>query len=179
MGLLLLFPVLWIVCAIHISLYALDQTAQMERKANQAERYLISQEVRHKRAEWESLLQKQEQLWCYEVAEKDIWEQAASKPILSADFLEELNSVMGSTAEILWEESDSIRYSDGVLTFSAKTEKAQEASACVQKLEESGIYERVEYEGFESVEEAETGVKHYRFRVTCYIGSVVEGGKTS
>lgn len=168
--LLLLFPLLCAICGLQVTLYAVDRTAQLEQEVYDTEQYLAGEKVRRGRAEWEVLLQKQERLWSYEAAEKDIREQMASKPLLTAGFINELEAVMGGTAEILWEENDPIHYEEGVLTFSARTDGALEASACVSRLEESGIYERVVYEGFEEVEEAETGARYYRFRVVCHGG---------
>lgn len=67
---------------------------------------------------------------------------------------------------------DSISFNDGALSFFGETQSVQDPSEYVIYLEETGLFERVEYEGFENQYTARERYQSgppYHFRVSCVL----------
>ena len=79
-----------------------------------------------------------------------------------------VEALMEGRLEMVRDGNFPIRYEDGVLEFTVRTEKPVEASKYMERLEEAEAFEGVEYYGFERRKQDEDGEDWvYQFDVTC------------
>lgn len=175
-GILILVPLLLLFCFLQYYIYLVEKTEEALSEAGTVTSWLESDEVKADRAEQEYQMQLWEQLQLYEEEEHMIRTWTEETVELSGGFLKDIESVMGGAVNVLWDEGYPVRFEEGKLIFTARTKVAYEASSYIQRLEETGIFRRVEYHGFEQRLDAETGDTYYLFEVVCHIDQWIEGG---
>lgn len=156
----LLLPTALALSAVGHTLWQWEQIRQMESEADELDAYLNQKDIRLANAEVYALSQDMKLMDDYLSNMERARDILNSYPTLD----EKTSELLTAPGEVAIEE---IRLEGDTLKFTAVAEDYREAAPYIEKLEESGRFEHVVYEGFELTD-------RYRFRITCRLRNTKE-----
>lgn len=167
-SILLLLPLVLLVVYLQNYIYYMEKTDGMEKQILEAQSYLNNRGVIEQETRLDSLQSNLELLGRYEEEITSLREERKEQASLTAETLNHVEVLMEGRLEMVRDSNFPIRYEDGVLEFTVRTEKPVEASEYMERLEEAEAFEGVEYYGFERRKRDEEGEDWvYQFDVTC------------
>lgn len=173
--LLILLPVALTVIFGRDYLRVRERTLEMAEASEEMAAFLASDQVKAGEEKRKYLYETLEVWRRYEQEERAVTVRMEKRPKLPGGFLEEIEGVMENGISLLWTKESPVRYDQGVLRFEVMARMPGQASAYIQRLEQSGLFASVTYDGFVRNVDPLTGDVFYRFSVACHVMENVEG----